>query len=66
MILCYDKTGIPVAVGDKTVDFRGDPVEVLAILPPRHSGSTGRVTLKSGNWTHDYYPGVIAATWIEK
>lgn len=65
-VLTYKSTGKPVRVGDRTVTFRGETVTVIAINPPSHEGSTGRVTVKFDNGlVREYFPPVIDSEWRE-
>ncbi len=63
--LVYESTGKAVSIGDKVKTFRGDTVTVLAVKPPRHSGSTGRVVVRfeDENFEQEFYPSVIGAEW---
>ena len=68
MKLVYEDSGKEVMVGDKSVTFRDDAVEVMYITKPHKPSSTGRVGVRFANELHtvEYYPGVIGATWIER
>lgn len=65
MKLVYDKTGEPVKVGD-TVSIRGQRGTVTDINKPHKPSSTGRIYVKIGSLTHEFFPGVIGATWVER
>ena len=63
MKLVDKKTGVEIPKGSRRKTFRGDEVIVEGFMPPRYSGSTGRVYLQSvvtGDKL-EYYPGVIDA-----
>lgn len=64
-ILVNSTTRKPITVGMKTKDFRGDKCVVTGSREPHHEGSTGRVYLKYGKYTGEYFPGVINAEWVE-
>ena len=66
MKLVYEATGLPVTVGEYTTTFRGERCQVIDIRPPTSPSSTGRVDLKIGEFTHEYFPGVINAKWINR
>jgi len=57
------KAGEPVAIGDKVLTFRGEPVEVTGIFAPTHAGSTGRVEISEDGHSRLVYPSVIDAEW---
>jgi hypothetical protein len=66
MKLVYKNSGKAVRVGDVVKDFRGDKLTVTSVseaLAPKHSGSTGRVEVKSDGWTQCFYPSCINAEW---
>lgn len=67
------RVGTELRKGDRTVDFRGNRVEVDSWIEPHNPASTGRVAIY--NVTRDgglesgpclFYPDVIGAEWIER
>lgn len=70
MKLIYEKTGLPVLVGDtvfmRNGDFDPECCRVESIQAPRTLPSTGRVCLSCGGYTQEFYPSVIGATWDER
>ncbi len=69
MILKHDNTGATVLLGDKVTSFRGETAVVAGWERPRHSGSTGRVTIKwdaRPEWgVQSLYPSVFNLSWHE-
>jgi len=67
-VLVYEDTRVPVQIGDKVVDFRGSKAVVVAIEPPRHSGSTGRVHIKESKSgpVMTYFPSVYGMKWLDR
>lgn len=63
MTLVHKDTRRPVRVGDKVTDFRGKAAVVTGWMEPRHSGSTGRVTVKDA--LGEFYPSVFNLEWTE-
>jgi hypothetical protein len=60
------KTGKEVKIGDTVTDFRGDKAELTGIYPPRHSNSSGRVTVWDGKMTGEYFPSVFGCQIVEE
>jgi hypothetical protein len=64
--LVNEETGVELVIGQEVLDFRGDKMTLLGFTPPKHAGSTGRVTVqeegKEGR--REYYPSVIGAKII--
>ena len=60
-----DPSGNPAVLGKSYTTFRGELCELLAIEPPRHAGSTGRVILRFSGSNQDVerYPSVIGLRW---
>lgn len=62
-----NKQGHTVNVGDIAHTFRGEPVVVVGMEEPRHSGSTGRVIVKTmdeSRWQQSFYPSVCNMEWV--
>jgi hypothetical protein len=56
-----DEHNLPVQVGQKLKDFRGDTCIVTALgTPPHKNGSTGRIVLDG----MEYFPSVVDCKWI--
>ena len=68
MRLIYTETGSEVQVGDTAKTFRGERVTIDRVQEPHKPGSTGRVnvTFINDGTTGEYFPGVIAAEWIDR
>lgn len=60
----HNKAGIPVKIGDKVADFRGEKATVTGWTAPRHSGSTGRIHVKCKGHIHEYYPSVYDCQFV--
>jgi hypothetical protein len=59
--------GRPIVVGDVLVTFRGDPVAVVGLYPPRHSGSSGHVhVMGAGGVVDRFYAGVVHARFVRQ
>jgi hypothetical protein len=56
-------TGNPVQIGDTLVDFHGDTARLTAIREPHDPRSTGRVVVREGAHTREYFPGVFGLIW---
>lgn len=68
-VLVYADTRKLVRPGD-VVQVRNVSMKVVAIRPPRHEGSSGRVLVQCDgsnadeNSEYEYYPSVIGAAWV--
>ena len=65
MRLVYDRDQSEVKTGDM-VQLGCGVAEVHYFREPHKPGSSGKVTLKTGGTTREYYVGIIGATWIER
>lgn len=68
MKLVYEKTGLPVVVGDQIVtSLRQLKGMIVRIIPPHKPSSTGRVVVMDADgWEHEFFPGVVDAHWIDR
>lgn len=64
--LVYKDGNAPVAVGDVVILNSGEVAEVEYFRPPHSPASEGRVSVRCGKQTSEYYVGVIGARWIER
>lgn len=51
--------------GQKVTDFRGQEYTLIGWQEPLHSASSGRVQIKQGKCSGEYFPGVINAEFRE-
>lgn len=64
--LVDEKSGNELHIGDKVKTFRGESAILLGFTPPRHGGSTGRVSVKIGaEREQEFFPGVICAKIVQ-
>lgn len=66
MKLVDTTTGVEIPKGSRRMTFRNEEVIVNGFTPPRHSGSTGRVSvIFLDGKEQEFYPSVISASIIE-
>jgi hypothetical protein len=63
---CHHKAGEEVKEGDVINLKSVGRCKVDYFAKPHKSSSEGKVTVKSGHGTHEFYVGVINAEWIER
>lgn len=61
--LVHETTGKPVSIGETLTSFRGEPYLLTAIREPHKPGSTGRVVVRKGEHTSEFFPGVFGLVW---
>ena len=66
MKLVYNWSNESVKIGDRVKLSDGTWVEVHYFRPPHKPSSQGKVSVKQGGSTREYYVSVIGATWIER
>lgn len=69
MILIYNSNKEPVKVGDRVnIGSEASPewVQVHYFREPHKQQSQGKVTVKAGGTTHEYYVSIIGAAWINR
>jgi hypothetical protein len=66
--LVRQSDGSEIKIGDEVSDFRGRVCILKGMEPPKHSASTGRVTLQDRGAPHmSYvYPSVIESLFVEE
>ena len=65
--LIHLKNNEEIKIGATVADYRGDIWKLTNFTPPKHPGSTGRVTLENKFGTPaEYYPGVINAKIVKQ
>ncbi len=64
MKLINSKSKKEIKIGDKAKTFRGEKVVVIGMTPPRHSGSTGRVYVQTGDMRREFFPSVCNMEWV--
>jgi hypothetical protein len=63
---CFHKAGDLVKEGDVINLESIGRCKVDYFAKPHKPSSSGKVTVKSGHGTHEFYVGVIHAEWIER
>ena len=59
-----DGNGNVVPLGSIVTDFRGDTFTLTGTRLPHSPASTGRVIVKQGDMTMEYYPSVFGLTVV--
>ena len=66
MQLVYNWNNEPVKLGDRVKLSDSTWAEVHYFRPPHKPNSEGKVTVKQGGQTREYYVSIINAIWIER
>jgi hypothetical protein len=68
MKLIYERSRMPVCVGDNLTLDDGEAVMVSTIVKPHKPNSTGRVCVRNIHNGEEscYFPGVVKAVWIDR
>ncbi len=60
------ESGEAAVVGGEYADFRGEINILSGGKPPHKPSSTGKVYIKAGETSQEFYPSVIGLRWIEQ
>jgi len=68
MRLVHIASKAEVKPGETVTNHHGETFTVMSIEKPRHSGSTGRLYVKSikEGWQHGYFPSVFDCQWVDR
>ncbi len=61
-ILCHEN-GDVCELGEKVKSFRGESWTLEGGTPPHKPASTGRVHVRQGGCSREFFPGVFNLTW---